>query len=175
MLVGDFNLHFACLGHANSRYQRCLDKEVLEMLLDPVDFGCTLRNPVGVRTHKSGTIIDVVALTRGVGAKVNIIDGEGAGLESDHARVDVVLSGRVALEVPKIGRSKWRQGEHGDWDDALSKIPCGSTLWSTSTISSSSSSTSTNISTSIKVKLRELAYILKVYILNVICVLIITW
>ena len=94
------------------------------MLRDPAGFGCTLRNLVGVRTHESGTIIDIVALSGDIGAKVDVVESEGAGLVSDHSRVDVKISGRMATGSPKVGRSKWRAVDHTSWDEALSRLLC---------------------------------------------------
>ena len=126
MIIGDFNLHFACLGDKNRRYEHALDKEVLAMLQNPRGFGCTLRNPVGVGTHVSGTIIDVVALSRECDARVLITEKEYAGVNSDHVRLDVVLEGRVEASEALVGRASWRQDEAGLWDAAL--LPITGTL-----------------------------------------------
>ena len=122
-VLGDFNLHLSSLGLLNKRYERAVDKEVMEMLLDPDGFGCTLRNPVGVQTHSSGTIIDVIAVSAGRRATVQVVSGPAAGVPSDHSRIDVELHGRVAVGSPKMGSARWHSTCDGDWDTALLAIP----------------------------------------------------
>ena len=121
LVVGDFNLHFKFLGTANARYERTLDREVLAMLQDPAEFGCCIGNPPGVRTHNSGTIIDVAAGSCRM--KVDVLAGASAGAPSDHSRLDVAVQGRVAACSSRVGRTSWKSPSDGQWEAALGRIP----------------------------------------------------
>ena len=52
MILSDCYLFFACLGEANARYQKTLDREVPEISYDPLEFGWNLWKPVGRGTHQ---------------------------------------------------------------------------------------------------------------------------
>ena len=121
MVTGDFNIHWSYLCEANRRYERLLDREVLEMIRGRSGFGCMVGNPVGKGTHASGTAIDIAAASCNI--SVEVAKDPIAGLTSDHVRLDISVQGGVQAGADTIGRSMWRRSGDGGWDAALAAIP----------------------------------------------------
>jgi len=122
VVLGDFNLHFACLGGKNLLREEGFDREVLKMLEAPEGFGVTLRNEPGVATHKSGTIIDDVAASSDLQTKCRLGQMGEEGIVSDHYPVFVEVRRHVDLvQEVRLGRACW--GDSAEWDEALAMAP----------------------------------------------------
>ena len=77
-------------------------------MLDNVSgFGCTLRDPVGVATRCSGTIINLVALNGGCSAEVQVVQGVAASVKSNHRRFDVEVHSHIVAFQLNLGVAKW--------------------------------------------------------------------
>ncbi|CAK0849585.1 unnamed protein product, partial [Prorocentrum cordatum] len=118
VLAGDFNPHFSALGGISACLEERLDREVWGWLQDGNAFGVVVRNPVGVATRSSGSVIDVVAASAGLAAVAAVVPAVEAGVTSDHCRLDLsvgVTVGCVGTQTLLLAR--WARD--ADWGEAL--------------------------------------------------------
>ena len=122
VLAGDVNSHFAELTPSNARYEGPLERDVLRMLRNPDCFGGVLKNPPGVATHVSGTIVDVVNAPQNMAVVVDVVSAGDIGVRSDHACVLARLPGTLKTCIDSVvGSARWLP--QGDWAEALELAP----------------------------------------------------
>eukprot|EP00959_Pyramimonas_sp_CCMP1952_P114020 2384500-Pyramimonas_sp.AAC.1 len=69
---------------------------------------CPIRNTPGQMTHRSGSVIDVVAASASFRLTVQVARVGDGRVRSDHARLDVVCESAVSLPPFHVaGRARW--------------------------------------------------------------------